>query len=222
MSIKHILFDNDGTIVDSEIVGARIMLKLLARHGLNIEERAYTMRFPGLLTRDILTALQDEEGFSAPADFIQQIHDEHNKGFHQSLRAVRGMPRLFRNLKVPKSMVSNAGLLGVEKCLRKVRLLGSLDGFIFSAEQVDKPKPWPDVYLFALKKLGLSAHETLAIEDSITGVLAAKSAGIQTIGFLGASHIHKGHGQKLSEAGADFVADDAIALTHLLRGHGAV
>ncbi|MBC7775008.1 MAG: HAD family phosphatase [Phycisphaerae bacterium] len=222
MSIKHVLFDNDGTIVDSEIVGARIMLRLLAEHGLHIEERAYTMRFPGLLTRDILTALQQEEGFSVPADFIQQIHDEHNKGFHQSLRAVRGMPQLFRSLKVPKSMVSNAGVLGVEKCLRKVRLLNALDGYIFSAEQVGKPKPSPDVYLFALEKLGLLPHETLAIEDSITGVLAAKSAGIQTIGFLGASHIQDGHGQKLWEAGADFVAADAKALTQLLRGHGAV
>lgn len=222
MSIKHVFFDNDGTIVDSEIVGARIMLKLLAQHGLHIEERAYTMRFPGLLTRDILTALQQEEGFNAPEDFIQQIRNEYEDGFHQSLRAVRGMPSLFKSLKVPKSMVSNASLLGVEKCLRKLRLFEALDGFIFSAEQVDKPKPSPDVYLFALEKLGLLPHETLVIEDSVTGVLAAKSAGIQTIGFLGASHIHDGHGLKLWEAGADYVEADAKALSQLLKKKGAV
>jgi len=222
MSIKHVFFDNDGTIVDSEIVGARIMLKLLARHGLHLEERAYNMRFPGLLTRDILTVLQQEEGFNAPEGFIQQIRDEHDKGFYQSLRAVRGMPPLFRSLKVPKSMVSNASLLGVEKCLRKLRLFKNLDGFIFSAEQVAKPKPWPDVYLFALEKLGLLPHETLVIEDSVTGVLAAKSAGIQTIGFLGASHIHDGHGQKLWEAGADYVEADSKGLSQLLKKKGAV
>jgi len=222
MSIKHVFFDNDGTIVDSEIVGARIMLKLLARHGLYLEERAYMMRFPGLLTRDILTALQQEEGFKAPEDFIQQIRNEHDGDFHRSLQAVKGMPKLFKSLKVPKSMVSNASLLGVEKCLKKLRLFEALDGFIFSAEQVDKPKPSPDVYLFAMEKLGLLPHETLVIEDSVTGVLAAKSAGIQTIGFLGASHIHDGHGQKLWEAGADYVEADAKSLSQLLKKKGAV
>ena len=222
MSIKHVFFDNDGTIVDSEIIGARIMLKLLAQHGLQLEERHYNMRFPGLLTRDILVTLQEEEGFEAPTGFMQQLHDEHKKDGNRSLRAIRGMPTLFRNLKVPKSMVSNGSILHVEKCLRKVRLRSALDGFIFSAEQVDKPKPWPDVYLFALEKLGLSPQETLVVEDSITGILAAKSAGIQTIGFLGAAHIHDGHAQKLWEAGADFVVPDARSLSQVLKKKGAV
>lgn len=221
MSIKHVLFDNDGTIVDSEIIGARIMLNLLAKHGLHLEERAYNMRFPGLLTRDIVAALQHEEGFKAPADFIQQVHDEHKAGFNRSLRAIRGMPTLLRNLKVPKSMVSNGSIQHVEKCLRKVRLRGTIDGLIFSAEQVDKPKPYPDVYLFALEKLGLLPRETLVVEDSVTGILAAKSAGIQVVGFLGAAHIQDGHGQKLWEAGADFVVPDAIGLTEVLKKKGA-
>ncbi|MFN0174088.1 MAG: HAD family hydrolase [Saprospiraceae bacterium] len=217
MSIKHILFDNDGTIVDSEIIAARIMLRLLAQHGLQLSERDYNMRFPGLRTRDIVIALQNEEGFKPPADFIQKIHAEHKDGFHRSLRAIKGMPTVFRNLKVPKSMVSNGSILHVENCLRKVRLLGALDGQIFSAEQVTNPKPSPDVFLFALEKLGLTAHQTLVVEDSVTGISAAKSAGIQVIGFLGATHIHDGHGQKLWEAGADFVVPDARGLALLLK-----
>lgn len=220
MSIKHVLFDNDGTIVDSEIIAARIMLKLLAKHGFNISERDYNMRFPGLRTRDIVIALQKEEGFEAPHDFSQQIHDEHKDGFHRSLRAIRGMPTLFRSLKVPKSMVSNGSIRHVENCLKKVRLLSALDGHIFSAEQVDQPKPSPDVYLFALEKLGISPRETIVVEDSVTGILAAKSAGIQAVGFLGAAHIHDGHGQKLWEAGADFVVADATALSQLLKKNG--
>jgi HAD superfamily hydrolase (TIGR01509 family) len=222
MSIQHVLFDNDGTIVDSEIIAARAMLQLLAKHGLHLEERAYNMRFPGLLDRDILVALQAEEGFMAPADFIQQLRDAHKGGFHQSLRAIPGMPTLFRNLKVPKSMVSNGSILHVERCLRKVRLRSALDGFIFSAEQVGQPKPAPDVYLFALEKLGLKPAQTLVVEDSITGVLAAKSAGIQVVGFLGAAHIHDGHGAKLKEAGADYLAADAKGLADVLKKKGAV
>lgn len=222
MSIKHVLFDNDGTIVDSEIIAARAMLKLLAKHGLHLSERDYNMRFPGLRTRDIIIALEAEEGFMPPANFLQIVHEEHKDGFHRSLRAIRGMPTLFRNLKVPKSMVSNGSVLHVEKCLRKVRLFSALDGHIFSAEQVKKPKPSPDVYLFALEKLGLSPHETIVVEDSVTGVFAAKSAGIPVVGFLGAAHIHDGHGDKLREAGADFLVPDAQGLAELLKKKGAV
>lgn len=222
MSIKHVLFDNDGTIVDSEIIAARIMLKLLDQYGLQLSERDYNMRFPGLRTRDIVIALQAEEGFEAPPDFIRQVHDEHRAEFHRSLRAIQGMPALFKSLKVPKSMVSNGSVLHVERCLKKVRLHHALDGFIFSAEQVENPKPSPDVYLFALEKLGLSPHETLVVEDSVTGILAAKAAGIQSVGFLGATHIHDGHGQKLWDAGADFVVPNAAGLAQVLKKKGAV
>ncbi|MFN0214024.1 MAG: HAD family hydrolase [Saprospiraceae bacterium] len=222
MAIKHVLFDNDGTIVDSEIVGARIMLNLLARHGLHLEERAYNVRFPGLLTRDILVALREEEGFDAPADFMQQIKDAFKKDFHHSIRAVQGMPEVFKSLKVPKSMVSNASSQGVLKGLKKLNLIQNLDGLVFSAEMVEKPKPHPDLYLFAMEILGLLPHESLVVEDSVTGVLAAKSAGIQTIGFLGASHIEDEQGQKLRDAGADLIAANAEGLTEILRKFGVI
>ena len=222
MAIKHILFDCDGTIVDSEIIAARAMLKVLALHGLDIAESEYNMRYPGLRTRDIITALQEERGFMAPENFYELLREEHLDGFHRSLRAIPGMPGLFRNLRVPKSMVSNGSVMHVEKCLRKVRLRGALDGEIFSAEHVERPKPMPDVYLFAIHKLKLKPEEALVVEDSVTGVRAAKSAGIPTIGFLGAAHIHDGHGEKLQEAGADFLVPDAKDLGDLLRRYGAI
>lgn len=222
MSVKHILFDNDGTIVDSEIIASRIMLRHLALHGFNISEQEYNMRYPGLRTRDILTVLREEEGFRPPDNFIQIVHEEHNREFHRSLRAIPGMTSLFRSLKVPKSMVSNGSVRHVDACLRRVRLRSALDGHIFSAEQVGNPKPSPDVYLHALEILRLKPSETLVVEDSTTGVLAAKSAGIQVVGFLAATHIHDGHGDKLQAAGADYLIPDAKALHSLLKKKGAV
>lgn len=222
MSLKHILFDNDGTIVDSEIIASRIMLRHLKQHGLHIPEPEYNMRFPGLRTRDILVALREEEGFHAPENLIDVVHEEHNREFHRSLRAIPGMTSLFRSLKVPKSMVSNGSVRHVDTCLRRVRLRNAVDGHIFSAEQVGRPKPSPDVYLYALEILGLKPSETLVVEDSVTGVMAAKGAGIQVVGFLAATHIHDGHGDKLQSAGADYLIPDARALHTLLKKKGAV
>jgi HAD superfamily hydrolase (TIGR01509 family) len=222
LSIKHLLFDNDGTIVDSEIIAQRAMLDLLAVHGLHMSEKEYSHRFPGLLDRDILHLLQRDHGFQMPEGFTKQLHEAHIHGFNNSLRAIPGMTSLFRRLKVPKSMVSNGSVRHVERCLKKVRLLTAVDGHIISAEHVEKPKPHPDVYLYALDKIGLKPHHTVVVEDSPTGVVAAKSAGLKTIGFLGAAHIHDGHDQKLREAGADFIATDARALGKLLESMGAL
>jgi HAD superfamily hydrolase (TIGR01509 family) len=219
--LKHILFDNDGTIVDSEIIAQRVMLQMLAANGLQISAEDYSHRFPGLLDRDILHILQRDHGFAPPDGFTKQLHEAHIDGFNRTLRAIPGMTTLFRQLKTPKSMVSNGSVRHVERCLRKVRLLSAVNGHIISAEHVDKPKPHPDIYLFALEKIGLKPQETVVVEDSPTGVAAAKSAGLPAIGFLGAAHIFDGHGQKLLDAGADFIAADARSLWGILEKLGA-
>lgn len=219
--LKHLLFDNDGTIVDSEVIAQRVMLELLAQHGLHLSEQDYSHRFPGLLDRDILALLKQDHGFETPEGFTKLLHEAHISGFNNTLRAIPGMTGLFRKLKVPKSMVSNGSVRHVERCLRKVRLLSSVNGHIFSAEHVEKPKPHPDVYLYALEKIALKADQALVVEDSPTGVVAAKDAGLRVVGFLGAAHIHDGHEAKLRHAGADFIAKDARALGRLLEDFGA-
>ncbi len=219
--LKHILFDNDGTIVDSEIIAQRVMLDMLAENGLHLSPQEYSHRFPGLLDRDILHILHRDHGFNVPDGFIKQLHEAHIDGFNRSLRAIPGMTTLFRQLKTPKSMVSNGSVRHVERCLRKVRLLSAVNGHIISADHVEKPKPYPDIYLFALEKIGLKPQETVVVEDSPTGIAAAKSAGLLSIGFLAAAHIYDGHGQKLLDAGADYIAADARELWAILNALGA-
>lgn len=220
--LRHILFDNDGTIVDSEIIAVRLMLRHLGHLGLHLSEKEYSQRFPGLLDRDIVATLTREHGMSFPPDFLHRLHDEHVQAFQRELRSIPGMHRLFRALRVPKSMVSNGSVRHVERSLRRVRLRHALDGHIFSAEHVERPKPHPDVYRFALDTLRLDAHEVLVVEDSPTGVAAAKSAGLQVVGFLGASHVHDGHAEKLLAHGADFIAPDAQALGRIFTERGAL
>ena len=220
LQIKHLLFDNDGTVVDSEIIAQRSMLDLLAVNGLQLDEKEYSQRFPGLLEREILQLRKIEHDFDAPPNFMADLHAMQITGFEQSLRAIPGMTSLFRNLQMPKSMVSNGSIRHVRKCLNKVKLLSSVNGHIFSAEQVEKPKPHPDVYFLALETLRLKAVEVIVVEDSPTGVKAAKSAGLQTIGFLGAAHLHDGHDKKLLDSGADHIAGDSRELARIFDSLG--
>jgi HAD superfamily hydrolase (TIGR01509 family) len=220
--LKHILFDNDGTIVDSEIIAVRSTLRLLKDYNFHMDEQEYSRRFPGLLERDILAILKKEYGLQVGADYLDRLRQAHIEEFDQALRVIPGMAGLFRRLKVPKSMVSNGSVRHVERCLRKVRLLNALDGHIFSAEHVSAPKPEPHVYLHALDTLRLRPAETVVVEDSPTGVAAAKAAGLQVIGFLGAAHVYDGHEEKLREKGADYIAADAVSLGKLFQSWGAL
>jgi HAD superfamily hydrolase (TIGR01509 family) len=220
--LKHVLFDNDGTVVDSEIIAVRATLHLLAEYGFQMSVQEYSHRFPGLLERDIIKILSEEYKFQVPDDYLERVRAEHRAAFERELRAIAGMPSILKKLKTPKSIVSNGSVRHVEQCLRLTRLRSALDGHIFSAEQVGRPKPHPDVYHFALEKLELDRASVIVIEDSPTGVTAAKEAGLQVVGFLGAAHIHDGHDARLLECGADFIAADAKALGKLLEVFGAL
>jgi len=218
--LKHLLFDNDGTLVDTEIIAVRSFLQLLREYDFDMREGEFSRRYTGLLEKDILFSLHQEFGITIGPDFQQRLHLAHQEGFAKDLKAIRGMPTIFKRLKVPKSMVSNAGTLHVDYCLRRMRIRSALDGHIFSAQQVNQPKPYPDIYHFALESLNLQPSETLAVEDSIAGVRAAVAAGIEVVGFLGAAHSYDGHQEQLLEAGAHYIAQNAKALAQILEKKG--
>ena len=215
--IKHIFFDNDGTLVDSEIIAVRATLRLLAPYGFQMSEREYAQRYPGLLEKDILAAINAEYGITVNDDYFDELRKAHAQGFDDELRVIPGMDDIFRGVKVPKSIVSNASRRHVEYCLQRLNLYDDLDGQIFSAEQVGRPKPHPDVYLLALSTLQLDPEEVLVVEDSPTGVQAAHAAGLQVIGLLAAAHIHPGHDTRLIEAGAKFLATEANQLEKIFQ-----
>lgn len=215
--IRHLLFDNDGTLADTEVIAVRAFLNLLRPYQFEMGVSEFSRRYTGLLENDILHSLHSEFGISVPADFLPRLRQAHQEGFEKDLRAIPGMTTVFRNRKVPKSMVSNARARHVEYCLRKMRLRKSLDGHIFSAEQAEHPKPSPAVYEMALRSLQLRPHEVLAIEDSIAGVRSAVAAGIEVVGFLGAAHSYEGHGDQLLAAGAHHIAPHARHLEAILQ-----
>lgn len=214
--IRHIFFDNDGTIVDSEILAVRSMLRRLAPYGFQMDEAAYARRFPGLLERDILKIIEEEYQITVADDFISRLHEDHVELFDRHLQAIPGMDTLLRTLQTPKSMVSNGSVEHVERCLERIGLRNDFDGLIFSAHQVARPKPYPDVYQHALTITRRSPEEGIVIEDSPTGVKAAAAAGMAVVGFLGAAHISDGHADALKTAGARYIAADAEELRSLL------
>ena len=90
---------------------------------------------------------------------------------------------------------------------------------IFSAAEVSRGKPHPDLFLFAASAMGAAPRDCLVIEDSVAGVAAARAAGMTVFGFVGGSHFSgPGQAAELTSAGADLIFDDMARLPEILAG----
>ena len=95
-------------------------------------------------------------------------------------------------------------------------LYDALAPHIFSATQVARGKPAPDLFLFAAERMGASPSRCVVIEDSVPGVSGARTAGMAVLGFHGGSHCLPGHAEKLRAAGANVTFDDMRQLPALI------
>jgi beta-phosphoglucomutase-like phosphatase (HAD superfamily) len=97
------------------------------------------------------------------------------------------------------------------------------EGRVFSASNVERGKPHPDIFLHAAEQLGIAPGDCIVIEDSVGGVTAGRAAGATVIGLTAASHIQPGHDARLKQAGADHAvasfAELDRAIRPLLRSH---
>ncbi|MEL6650668.1 MAG: HAD family phosphatase [Bacteroidota bacterium] len=212
MAIKHLIFDCDGVLIDSEILATRIILEELKAYDFEMEELAYSAKFSGYLTEEILRKLRTDYQLPLPADFRDLLHRRMEDAFETILEPVTGMPELIASLPLPKNVVSNGDGEHVKRALKLTGLTSYFGKEIFSVERVEKPKPHPDLYLLALQNLERSVEDVIVVEDSGAGVQAAKAAGLTVIGFAGAGHVGEDHPEKLRSLGADHTAMDANEL----------
>jgi beta-phosphoglucomutase-like phosphatase (HAD superfamily) len=106
-----------------------------------------------------------------------------------------------------------------ERLRHSLSLTGLLHRFepnIFSATQVPRGKPAPDLFLFAAAAMQVIPACSVVIEDSVPGVLAAVAAGMRAIGFTGGGHCRPGHADRLRAAGAAAITDDMRRLPALV------
>ncbi|MCB0494888.1 MAG: HAD family phosphatase [Cyclobacteriaceae bacterium] len=212
--IKHILFDCDGVLVDTEITAAEVMVESLNELGVEITLDYYLNNLSG---STFTTILDTYLGNSFNGDERKQFLDEAENKTVKKVEAIRGVENVLRQLTLPKSIVSNSHIWHVEHVISRTGIDHFFTGHVFSSELVGRPKPFPDVYNLATAKLELLPDELIAIEDSSTGVQAAVAAQIPVIGFTGASHILPGHEQKLKDSGAIEIANTMDELMEVLN-----
>ncbi len=211
--ISQIIFDCDGVLVDTEIVAAEVMIDMLSGMGIKMDIEQYIDEFTGKTFSDIIKHfdITPETGKS-----IESMARDSEQAIYNSLRSVNGMPELVKSLKLPVAVASNSNIWQVEKAIRFLEIENIVNGHYFSSEMVAHPKPFPDVYLLAAERTRQLPENCLVVEDSYSGVKAAKDAGMNVIGFCGGSHIRNGHAMRLQSLGVSAIAFNAEELDNVI------
>ena len=212
-----LIFDCDGVLIDSEALACLVVAEELAEHGIEIAAEELDERFPGFTDQRIAQVLTTETGRSLPNDFPQRVAERTIARFEHELEAVPGVEMLLAGLNGPRCVASNSLEQRLRFSLHCTDLLRFFAGeAVFSSEMVARGKPAPDLHLHAAAVMGFAPGDCLVIEDSVTGVTAARAAGMEVIGFTGASHVGAGHGDALMAAGSREIVESMDGLARLL------
>lgn len=212
---RHIIFDCDGVLIDTEIVAAEVAARWLGTYQVNITPEEFIHQHTGKMFSNIIRELQESGDLPTDLDMTTNL-EVLERDILDHMRPVSGVKEMLQSISLPKSVVSNSYVHYVKEALSKFELASHFNTPVFSSEMVAKGKPSPLVYELAARTIGVDKEALVAIEDSYTGVQAATSAGIPTIGFLGGSHIRDGHAERLQSLGVIHVAHDHRELSALL------
>jgi HAD superfamily hydrolase (TIGR01509 family) len=216
LSFDLIIFDCDGVLVDSEIISCRAHAATLTRHGYPITEDQVFDRFLGRSMRQATLEVEAELGRSLPDDFHTQVYAEIFREFATSLQATPHIIEVLAAITLPVCVASSGPPEKISASLNRVGLYDRFAPHIFSAVQVQHGKPAPDLFLFAAGQMKVPSARCLVIEDSVSGIAAARAAGMTVLGYHGGSHCRPGHADTLRAAGAAVTFDDMRELPGLI------
>ncbi len=209
MRYSLILFDCDGTLVDSEYLNLKAIIDVIQRHGAKNYDVEYGMRhFSGLRFSQIIGTISEKDGITFPEDAKYQFLDRVRELAKTEMKPVEGARDMVNVAEKDATIyvVSNGERTNVLMSLEFVGLKSFFpDERVISGAMTKNPKPAPDLFLLACDKEKTDPSDVLVIEDSVAGVTAARAGGMDVWGFCGTHHDKETHAQHLKEAGAQHV-----------------
>jgi HAD superfamily hydrolase (TIGR01509 family) len=219
--VELVIFDCDGVLVDSEVISCRAHAETLTRHGYPITADQVLTRFLGVSDREARLTIETELGRKLPDDFESQMKQAALQRYAEDLRHIPHINEAITAIDLPKCVASSGTHEKIRHGLTCAGLFDLLAPNIFSATQVKRGKPAPDLFLFAAEQMRASPERCVVIEDSIPGITGALAAGMTVLGFHGGSHCRPGYGKTLRAAGATLTFDDMRQLPRLIGQIGA-
>jgi len=200
-----IIFDCDGVLVDSEVLSCRCLSEVLAGYGIDLDLDQALDLFLGRS----MTAVRDHyeaHGRLIPEQFSTELSAGVRAAFLSALCPIEGVSSVLEGLQIPHCVASSSDFDRVSFSLSLTGLAPHFERRLYTSQMVDRGKPAPDLFLYAADRMQADPGRTLVIEDSVSGVVAGKAAGMTVWGFIGGSHYQSRDGKAiLHDAGADRV-----------------
>ena len=195
-----VIFDCDGVLVDSEILSAQVFSECLAeQYGIQVSEYYSLESYRGksvadcisMITAELVKHLQwqhlsEAEQQERGVAFWRHVQLQTLVACEQRLDAVTGVEEVLQTLKmqkIPFCVASNGKHEKMAMTLVKTNLMQYFTGHVFSFEDVTQGKPAPDLFLYAAKTIGIAANQAVVVEDSLTGIIAARAAGMRALAY---------------------------------------
>jgi HAD superfamily hydrolase (TIGR01509 family) len=178
--IECVIFDCDGTLVDSELLcnlGLEIQLQEL---GIKAEIQSMVNRFRGWKLANIVDALSIEYSLELDETFIISYREAIADLFDSQLQPIPNIAQTLANIPQPKCVASNAPLEKIKQAVKVTNLEHFFNDNLFSSYAIQSWKPEPDLFLHAAKMMKIEPKNCVVVEDSVLGIEAAKRAGMQS------------------------------------------
>ncbi|MGA8898283.1 HAD family hydrolase [Bradyrhizobium sp.] len=215
---RAIIFDFDGVLADSEVLSNSVLAEIVSELGVPTTVEDAYRTYMGKRLNEVIEAIERVIGRKLPADFADAYQLRTFDAFRARLRPVVGAREFLESWRaVPQCIASSSSPERLALSLEVLNMTALFEGRAFSASNVARGKPHPDIFLHAAEQLGVKPGDCIVIEDSVGGVTAGRAAGATVIGLTAAGHIQPGQDARLRQAGADQVVASFEELDRVIR-----
>lgn len=197
MKYKCIIFDCDGVLVDSEKISSKVLVDMANSLGAKIDMEYAELNFTGKSLESVFLHIENLTNKKLPENHELDYRDQTFETFKSELQPIKGIHKLLNEISVPYCVASNGPVDKILLNLSITKLLDKFENRIFSAYQIKRWKPDPELFLHAANQLGFAPTECAIIEDSMAGIIAARKGGFDVFGFA-----NKHNSKDFEKAGA--------------------
>ncbi len=183
MPVKAIIFDCDGTLVDSETLAAEVIVAMLAERGHRLCLDSTLREFRGCRFAHYAEMMCLRHPEFDVDSFTTEFRARSLYAIRARLRPMDGALELVSRLEIDKCVASNGPRQKIETSLQVTGLLRYFSGRIVSAYELGSWKPAPALIEHAAALMGISPQDCLLVEDSLAGIEAGLAAGVRVAGF---------------------------------------
>ncbi len=184
--IKGVLFDMDGVLVDSERYICQAAIRMFAEIGVNVKEEDF-IPFVGAGENRYVGGVAEKYGIKENVETLKArtyaIYEQITKGKLEPLAGVHDFIKKCKAQGLKLAVATSADRVKMEINLKEIGLPEDTFHATINGLEVERKKPFPDIFIGAAKKLGLNPKDCLVVEDAINGIDAAKAAGARVLGL---------------------------------------